>query len=306
MKILVAYDGSHSADIAIEDLRIAGLPEQAEALVVCVGDGGLPLPEGSEPAEAESGSSSSSRLREAEILGRQARDRIAQYFPRWTVTSEALWGAPAKIILDTSAWWHPDLIVAGSHGRSRVARLFLGSVSLELIHEAACSVRIARRVGSSRVRGPIRLIIGNDGSPEAEAVIRAVAGRFWPEKTEVQVISVVQTLVPAVATLEASTLAQEPASTVIREADERERSRLSHVAEASADVLRGAGLIATSSVLDGDPNDIILAEAELSNADAIFVGARGLGRMERLLLGSVSSHILTHAHCTVEVVRRAA
>jgi len=48
---------------------------------------------------------------------------------------------------------------------------------------------------------------------------------------------------------------------------------------------------------------MILAEAALSNADAIFVGARGLGRVERLLLGSVSSHIVTHAGCAVEVVR---
>ena len=42
MKILIGYDGSSSANAAIEDLRKAGLPPQAEALVVCVADGNLP------------------------------------------------------------------------------------------------------------------------------------------------------------------------------------------------------------------------------------------------------------------------
>jgi hypothetical protein len=41
MKILIAYDGSSSADAAICDLRRAGLPSDAEALVICVANGHL-------------------------------------------------------------------------------------------------------------------------------------------------------------------------------------------------------------------------------------------------------------------------
>ena len=304
MKVLVAYDGSTSADAAIVELQRAGLPSQAEARVVCVGDDGLTLAEDADVREADSDSSWRSRLAGAEALAEKASRQIAFSFPQWKVSFEALWGSPAKILLETSAWWHPDLIVAGSHGRSPVARLFLGSVSLELIHKAACSVRVVRAGRSFIPRSPIRIIIGNDGSTEAEAVIQAVRKRSWPEKTEAQIISVVQTLVPTVTTLEASTYAQEPAFTVIRELDERERIRLQNVADDSTNILRRAGLMATSTVVDGDPREVILAEAELSNADAIFVGARGLGRMERLMLGSVSTHIVTHARCTVEVVRQ--
>ncbi len=304
MKILVAYDGSASADTAIEDLRRAGLPAQAEALIVCVDDGGLPAPEGVNPVEAGSHDSWRARLAEAEMLAEKASRRIVSCFPRWTVSSKALWGSPAKIILDTSGSWRPDLLVVGSHGRSLVGRLFLGSVSSELVHKAACSVRVARSGGSFTVGGPIRIIVGNDGSTEAEAVVQAVLKRSWPEKTEAQIISVVQTLAPAADPLDASTFAQEPAFTVIHDVDEHERARLQKVAEETADVLRGAGLIPTRIVVDGDPRMVILAEAERWNADAIFVGARGLGRMERLLLGSVSTHVVTHARCTVEVARQ--
>jgi nucleotide-binding universal stress UspA family protein len=308
MKILIAYDGSMSADAAIEDLRRAGLPQQAEALVVCVEDGGLPSPNEMGKMETDSDDSWRSRLADAEKLADKASKSVRSYFPGWTISVEALWGSAAKVILDTRDRWHPDLLVVGSHGRSRVARLFLGSVSLELIHKVPCSVRVSRASGLSTGTRPIRIIIGNDGSLASDAVIRSIAARSWPQNTEAQIISAVQTLVPGAAAtvLEANTYAQEPAYSVICEADERERARLRNVAEDSANSLRSAGLIVTCAVIDADPREAILTAAEASQADAIFVGARGLGRMERLLLGSVSTYIVMHAHCTVEVVRQAA
>ena len=38
MKILIAYDGSSHADAALDDLRRAGLPQEAEALVISAAD----------------------------------------------------------------------------------------------------------------------------------------------------------------------------------------------------------------------------------------------------------------------------
>jgi nucleotide-binding universal stress UspA family protein len=304
MKVLVGYDGSTSADGAIEDLRRAGLPQNTEALVVCVAGARLAIPGTAETAAGGSDHFWTSKFAEAEWLATEATKRIRSSFPQWTVSLEALWGDPASMILETSGWWHPDLIVVGSHGRTRVGRLFLGSVSLDLVHNAACSVRVARTSGSFSRRSPIRIIIGNDGSFEADAVIRSVAARSWPDQTEAKVLSVVQTLVPVpVTTIEASTFTQESAYSVVRESDERLKFRLANAAAESVNALRRTGLTATSTVVEGDPREVIIAEAAVTEADAIFVGARGLGRMERLLLGSVSSHVVTHAHCTVEVVR---
>ena len=45
MKILIGYDGSASADAALDDLRRAGLPREAEALIVSVGDMLMPIPQ---------------------------------------------------------------------------------------------------------------------------------------------------------------------------------------------------------------------------------------------------------------------
>jgi nucleotide-binding universal stress UspA family protein len=161
---------------------------------------------------------------------------------------------------------------------------------------------IVRKNGSA-ASDAVRIVIGHDGSAQADNVVHSVAARPWPTNTQAQIISVAQTLVPIITTLEASTYAQEPAYSVVREADERLKFRLNSIAAESANVLRRSGLSAQS--VEGDPREAILAAAKDLKADAIFVGARGLGRMERLFLGSVSTHIATHAHCTVEIVRSA-
>ncbi len=301
MKILLGYDGSVYADAAIEDLKCAGLPNNLEALVLCVADG-KKHPHVDVTMESPVLGSWQEGADEAEALARRAADRIRGYFPGWQVLMESSWGSAASAILEAAGWWRPDLIVTGSHGRSGFSRVRLGSVSAALAHEAACAVRVVR--GNRPPKdSPPRIVVGVDGSVESAAAIRAVARRSWPDRTEAYIVSVVETLEPTASVVVANTYAHEQAFGLIRGADEHERTRLENAAEDSANALRQAGLSVTWVVVDGDPRQLIPREAERVNADMIFVGARGLGRIERLLLGSVSSHILEHSSCTVEVVR---
>lgn len=58
----------------------------------------------------------------------------------------------------------------------------------------------------------------------------------------------------------------------------------------------------SSSSLVGDAADAILEAADKHGADLIVMGHRGLGRMQEMLLGSVSQKVLHHAKCNVLIV----
>ncbi len=66
---------------------------------------------------------------------------------------------------------------------------------------------------------------------------------------------------------------------------------------------REAGATAEFLVWEGDPGDSIAAAAEAEHADIVVVGTRGRSGAERMLLGSVSDHVVRHADCPVLVVR---
>ena len=76
---------------------------------------------------------------------------------------------------------------------------------------------------------------------------------------------------------------------------------------AQALVLRGRDIGVTVSFLvwTGDPGESIVSAAESERADLVVVGTHGRGAIGRLLLGSVSEHVVRNAPCPVLVVRPA-
>ena len=67
----------------------------------------------------------------------------------------------------------------------------------------------------------------------------------------------------------------------------------------------GIGPALEEQMLAGDPADQILTYAAQAAADLIVVGHRGLNAVQRFLVGSVSTKIMTHAPCAVLVVPQA-
>ena len=60
-----------------------------------------------------------------------------------------------------------------------------------------------------------------------------------------------------------------------------------------------------TKVMKGDVSDAILRASESMDADCIAVGSRGMSDVPGYLLGSVSRKIVTHASCSVLMVKGA-
>jgi nucleotide-binding universal stress UspA family protein len=282
MKVLIAHDPLSREPLPLADLRRAGFPPDCHVCVLTIADVLVPpTPEGIAADQATVPAHVQIALDQARQGATTAQAELRAEFPGWTIEVDTIADAPAWGIVRKADAWQADLILVGAHRNSALSRLVLGSVSGKVLHEASASVRIVRRGTIDTFKEP-RLLIGIDGSAHAEAAASAVTARQWPRGTLVRVITI-----NSAADREADPTATPPGE------------RLDRVARPLAD----RGLTVSVGVVDGDPKDALLSEAEAFHADCIFLGARGLRLVERIVLGSVSAAVATRAPCSVEIVR---
>lgn len=311
MKVLIGYDGSESGDVIFEDLKRAGLPRESEALIVSVVDLFANSPAISEfdlqslasrRAEASLMRAQAHRegaIKRAEDLAAKAADRLRSQFPEWKVETLVKPGTPAWDLINAANDWNADLIVVGSQERSAIGRFFLGSVSKRIATDARCSVRVARSAAPKNADEPTRIIVGVDGSPAAEEAIYAVGHRVWQSGTEVRLVAVDDSTPP---TRIASRLPQ--AAAMINSYFQTRETRVSSMLDWAIKELNNIGMGTSVFTERGDPKITLLEEAKRWAADCIFVGTRDFNSaFERLRLGSVSTTVVTNAHCSVEIVR---
>jgi len=146
----------------------------------------------------------------------------------------------------------------------------------------------------------MRVLLALDGSPCSDAALNEVASRAWPPLTEVRILTAYELpLAPAPETWALPT-------DYFEELDRAARSHAEAVEHAGVVKLAQSldpSVKVTGNILPGSPRSIILEEAERWAADLIVVGSHGYGAWHRFLLGSVSQAVVSHAKCSVEVVR---
>jgi nucleotide-binding universal stress UspA family protein len=144
----------------------------------------------------------------------------------------------------------------------------------------------------------MKILIGLDASTHSERVLDFVARMRWPAGSRVIVLSVLQ---PVASTL---TGAYEP-TVIPAENLEGLRQQLEEVVARAEGTLREVGFSTEGRVLAGDPRQALIQLAQSERADLIVVGSHGRSGLAKMMLGSVSSHVVTHAPCSVLVVKQA-
>lgn len=143
----------------------------------------------------------------------------------------------------------------------------------------------------------MKILIGVDQSPHSERAVRFVSRMRWPAGSRMIVAGVMTPpLSPPVAGVDAGV------SLMLEVSEEQVAETQARVAAVET-ALRAAGMVTETRTPIGDPREALLRLVEDERIDLIVLGSHGRTGLAKLLLGSVSSHVVTHAHCSVLVVK---
>lgn len=175
------------------------------------------------------------------------------------------------------------LLSIGSRGLDALDRFMLGSISNHAIHHAPCSVLVVKE--SPR---PIRhVVLAIDGSSASDKALKFLIRTINPTPDGPDREPIMVTVVHAMPYLKYPEVKEAGKALVRRYGDKLAKS----------------GFQIREALKLGKPAHEILTVAKNNKADLIVTGAKGLGAIGRVLLGSVSTRVVQHAHCGVLVVR---
>ena len=278
MKILLAVDSSAESDLAIKAVAARPWPQSTTVEVLSVVE---PL-YGSELPNI------------VEVLKQRANETVqaaAQKLRSSGIepTTRVLCGNAKGAIVEYARQSGTDLIVVGSHRVTTVRQFLRGSVARAVVRFAPCSVEIVRTEADARMK----ILLATDGSQYSEVAARSVAERPWPAGSEVRIFSVADHHVRL------SAIANRPHfDSQAMETFKEEALKRAQEAVMSAEKIIIEGRLAVSgsvAVPSEDPKERILKEADDWGANFVVVGSHGQGGLTRLLLGSVSEAVTTHA-----------
>ena len=271
MKILFATDGRPPATAALELLRRLADPTRVSVTILSAQDlvTGMPdrlLDMGVEEAEGA--------MRDAGIGVHTLRMK----------------GDPAVCIEKTLADDDHGLVILGAGNHSWLGRLAFGSVSTHVLHVAHVPVLVVHRTPDpSHER--LHVLVGADGSESAAHAMDALASITEPRRVDIDVRTVIQA--PQLG-FSAHPGAYVPTKYLEDLLAAETATAKRHLSE-TLDRLRAIGFDVHGSLGTGWPANDLLLFGEKKEADLIVVGARGLGAMARMTMGSVSAHVARHA-----------
>lgn len=150
MKVLIATDGSDFAQAALESVSGRPWTEDTSFMVLHVVQPFAPAYVGFNLGYAEALAIIDDAGRESgQKIVSDAVDLLKQKLPDRSITGQMKNGQIVDEIIDTAKQWKADMIVMGSHGRSGIAKFFMGSIAEAVLSRAPCSVEIIRRVHSA-------------------------------------------------------------------------------------------------------------------------------------------------------------
>lgn len=233
--------------------------------------------------------------KQREREGQQVLERVSEEaakldVPTTTASREA---EPDELVLEEAQTWKADLIAIGAQGRSGLSRAIRGSVADELIRSSPIPVLTVHQPPPGDALDTIdRLVVPSDGSP---AALSAAPFAIELARAAGARIDLLYAVPPE---LEGGKYLDRP-TTEIDEVHER-------LADEALDPLEGrcreAGVPCERFVLHDAPHRAIVEHSDASDADLVVMATQGHGKLERILLGSVTDKVLRTSNIPVVTV----
>lgn len=194
---------------------------------------------------------------------------------------------PSSFILDTAATVNADVIVMGTRNLSRLAEVFIGSVSHRVLVHSTVPTLIVK--GAAR---PVsKVLMAVEGPEDAARLQGWLMAHPFKNPVSLMVLSVVS-----------STPVTSEHEMVEQDVAYNERTlKARQIVDEIAKVLNGPQFTASADVRGGDPAEIICEVGK--GYDLIVVSSHGRTGVRRFLMGSVSEDIVHRADRSVLVVR---
>jgi nucleotide-binding universal stress UspA family protein len=158
----------------------------------------------------------------------------------------------------------------------------------------------------------MKLLIGYDGSNDANAAIEDLVHAGLPHDVEALIVSVCD--LPAVApTASHDVIERAVVGDLVRSIVNQANMQVSEETKRASELVLNADMRLQSNfpswqvrgaILAGNPAVELVKKAKTWHADLIVVGSRGQSAIRRLILGSVSLEVATEARCSVRIGRR--
>lgn len=206
-------------------------------------------------------------------------------------------GDPVRVIVEQAQL--ADLIVMGTHGRSGVERLVIGSVTEKVLRLAPCPVlavpaQVASGSGSDAVFR--RILCAVDFSPSSERALEVALDLARQANGVLTVVTVIEWLAEEEPRATAHFNVSEYRQHLIEDTRARLRARLSDESRTWCDV---------EEVLTfGRAHHEVLRLAAEKRCDLIVMGAQGRGGVSLAFFGSTTPPVVRGATAPVLVVRR--
>ncbi len=279
--ILVGYDGSERGldALALGKALASTLAAPLVVLIAYTPEQWLWAPGTAEPMDPEERASFVARA-EASLEG-QPDVEIR------TIASPSAAGALQAEAESARA----QIIVVGSSHRGAMGRMLLGTVTQEVLDAAPCAVAVAPAGLASRKLRFAKVGVGFDDCPAAHdalAVARALARRADAELRLIWAAHLTTRALPLAATSYAN-------PDYFEEVRAGVEDRLALVAAPIREEIS-----VRTEIVRGGTADALVEQSE--HIDLLVLGSRGYGPLKRVLLGSISRHVVNDARCPVLVV----